>query len=268
MSHGWFSTLGFRLATSHPETIGFHLDASKPEVVTPTAPTFPPTSITYTTYPWLEPLSGISEGSNDSSANALCYLIMTKNRAPSTAKTLLPYTGTWVSTNNLVDPHRDAVLCMNVSQFWGEWLLPNMQMLNVGAHVQPLEPTLAKDGYSNCNIELNFEAGSCTAHQQASDPYFAFQQEKDKKGNLLPKWTWKSNDDLCHTHNQMTNHSMKWTLNQDCEFESSGGAVRLFVFADSLQLGPAPLSPLPGAETPLRLTARSRCTPCSTPRLP
>jgi len=217
MSNGWDATLGFRLATSHPDTIGFHLDTSKAQVVTPVALTFPPTSITYTTYPWIDPLSGIREGNNVSTGNALCYLIMTQNNKPSTATPLLPYTGTWVSTNTMLDPYRDAALCVNASQFWGEWLLPQMQTLNLGAHVQPLDPTLDSDGYSGARIELYFEAGTCTAHPDAADVYFGFHQEKDEEGNLLPKWTWKSNDGLCHTHKTMTNHSMKWTLNQDCE---------------------------------------------------
>jgi hypothetical protein len=204
MVNGWHSTVGFRLATSKPETIS------------PSAPTFPPTSITYTTYPWIDPHT--DQGDDKSTANALCYLVMTQNRSPSAATPLLPYTGTWVSTNPVTDPNRDAIFCMNASQFWSEWLLPQMQALNLGAHVQPPEPKFESTGFNGASIGLSFEAGWCSAHTEPSDAYFGFHQEKNKEGIPKPQWTWKSDDKLCHTHNELTNHSVKWTLNQDGEF--------------------------------------------------
>ncbi|KAK0657829.1 hypothetical protein B0T16DRAFT_69071 [Cercophora newfieldiana] len=205
MKKGWHDTVGFRLVTSKPETVQPH------------APTFPPTSITYTTYPWIDPTTP-RDKDNGSSANALCYLIMTKNRAPSTATPLLPYTGTWVTADKLIDPGRDAIMCISAPQFWGEWLLPQMRALNLAAHVQPLEPTLEADGFNGASIQLDFEAGRCTAHPESSDAYFAFKPGKDgedEEGKWNSKWEWKSNDELCRTRNHMKNHEMKWTLNQD-----------------------------------------------------
>jgi hypothetical protein len=63
MRNGWHTTISYRMTTSRPETVNAH------------APTFPPTSITYTTYPWIDPYTGKKKPGDEDNrfdATALC----------------------------------------------------------------------------------------------------------------------------------------------------------------------------------------------------
>ncbi|GIK05329.1 hypothetical protein Aspvir_009436 [Aspergillus viridinutans] len=119
--------------------IAVMLQTEKPQTVNPLAPTFPPTSIDYSVYPWKDPVYPLPP-SNNSNSNALCYLIMTSKETPPVPPQIA-YTGTWVNTDPS-EPGRGAILCMSDALFWESWLLPLLQVINRATQIQPYNPHL------------------------------------------------------------------------------------------------------------------------------
>ncbi|KAI5461886.1 hypothetical protein BGZ63DRAFT_356267 [Mariannaea sp. PMI_226] len=156
--------------------IGVMLQTDQPATVNPNAPTFPPTSIDYAVYPWKDPSNPLPPN-NDSDSNALCYLIMTNNATPPVPPQL-PYSGTWVDAD-APETGRDAILCMNKSQFWAGWLLPLMRVLNLATQIQPTAPILLPYQGDGATVGLNFTPGTCTQHPNYNDDYYNFTPGSD-----------------------------------------------------------------------------------------
>lgn len=170
------------------------------------APTFPPKQIDHSTYPWIDPVEPLPV-SNDSDANALCYLITTANHTPPVPPKI-NYTGTWVTTQPS-DPNRGAIMCMNRAQFWEEWLLPLLQVINLGTQIQAAPPVLQPYQTQGATVGLRFVAGTCFKYPDFTDAYYKFVSEADGKS-----WTWKADSSLLSTTNSMTNDGTTFTLTQ------------------------------------------------------
>jgi hypothetical protein len=184
-------------------------------IVNPPAPTFPPTSIDHATYPWIDPFNP-QEPINNCGANALCYLIMTDFAIPPKPPQL-EYSGAWVASDPF-HPGRDAILCINSSQFWESWLLPQLQSINNAIQFQALEPVMEKDnsvGLGGCAIRLDFSL-RCTEHTYDNDSYYKFEKSKDGLS-----WTWEADENLLSTHNELKNMLTLWKLDQKCKSEAN-----------------------------------------------
>ena len=173
----------------------------------PTAPTFPPTSIDYAVYPWKDPVNPLPPN-NDSDSNALCYLIMTNNAMPPVPPQL-PYSGTWVDAG-YPETGRDAILCMNNSQFWEGWLLPLIRVLNLATQIQPTAPVLVPYGDGGATVGLRYTPGTCSAHPNQNDSYYNF-----TRGGDGVSWSWTATNSLLATNNAMTSNSNHWSLTQN-----------------------------------------------------
>jgi hypothetical protein len=175
-------------------------------VVNAQAPTFPPKQIDHSVYPWIDPVKPFPV-SNDSDANALCYLITTANHSPP-VPAKINYTGTWVTTQPS-DPNRDAILCMNRAQFWEEWLLPLLQVINLGTQVQASPPLMEPYGERQCRTRPGFDAGTCYAHPDFTDAYYKFAPVGGGKS-----WIWNGDSSLLSNQKSITNGGTTWTITQ------------------------------------------------------
>ena len=100
------------------------------------APTFPPTSIDYSVYPWLDPNAKHPQEKDGIDQNALTYLMVGSNKNP-----LMPvglsYSGTFVNENGLY--------CMNRDIFWKSWLLKQFGKVLKSMELIPDEPIVEYD---------------------------------------------------------------------------------------------------------------------------
>lgn len=137
------------------------------KIVNGHAPSFPPTSLDYYMYPWIDP-SNPGSPTNDLDQNALCYLLMTGNVKPP-APAVINYSGTFVDASS----DHGGVLCMNTSQFWDTWFLPIFQELNKASEIVPTAPIC---DYSNWTFTVapEFTEGNNPNHTDQNDPYFSF----------------------------------------------------------------------------------------------
>ncbi|KAI1177489.1 hypothetical protein F4777DRAFT_207732 [Nemania sp. FL0916] len=159
--------------------VGYSLQATDSDPTKVDAATFPPTSIDYWVYPWLDPNVSNPPLTDDSPNNALCYLMMSDFK-PSPARVGIEYSGAFVNGGGLY--------VMNSDNFWGNWLIPLMQGLNKGAEIIPLEPvaeyrperaTYQFDTNIRYSVGVDGDSGT-------TDPYFAF----TKSSSQPPTWTW------------------------------------------------------------------------------
>ncbi|EEU35081.1 uncharacterized protein NECHADRAFT_82426 [Fusarium vanettenii 77-13-4] len=167
-----------QMASGGHTQVGVMLQTEDPKSVNPTAPTFPPTSIDYGTYPWKDPTNPQAPN-NDSDSNALCYLIMTNNARPPVPPSL-PYSGTWVDAD-ATETGRGAILCMNNAQFWEGWLLPLIQVINRASQIQPTTPVLEPYTDGGATVGLRYVPGTCTAHPDSDDTYYNFTRGSDNQ---------------------------------------------------------------------------------------
>ncbi|KAI9648027.1 hypothetical protein NHQ30_002655 [Ciborinia camelliae] len=113
----WYATdPGSAMSDRQKRTIAYGLVTGKPQTVNGDAPTFPPTSLKFQTYPYIapgqtEPQQGIGKGDN----NMLIYLQMTDHQ--SLPKDLLEYSGNFVSSG------MDGTICLGRDIFWDKYLL-------------------------------------------------------------------------------------------------------------------------------------------------
>ncbi|RSL48510.1 hypothetical protein CEP54_012868 [Fusarium duplospermum] len=200
------------MASGGNTQVGVMLQTEDP-AMNPTAPTFPPTSIDYATYPWKDPTTP-QPPNNESESNALCYLIMTNNAIPPVPPSL-PYSGTWLDAD-APETGRDAILCMNNAQFWEGWLLPLIQVINRASQIQPTTPVLEPYTDGGATVGLRYTPGTCTAHPNSDDSYYNFTRGSDKIS-----WTWAATNSLLATKNVMQSSGNQWTLNQNVTANTS-----------------------------------------------
>ncbi|KDQ56882.1 hypothetical protein JAAARDRAFT_79271 [Jaapia argillacea MUCL 33604] len=171
---GWIT----QMVDGDKTIIGVALQTSDPSSVNSVAPTFPPTSLDEIMYPWIDP-SSPSQATDDLDANALCYLMMTGN-ASALSPPSLPYSGTWVNDENNVQ----GVLCMNSTQFWDQWLLPLVQVVNAATEICPTSPYLDANWDGSGSVCPEFYVGYHPNHTSSSDSYFNFNKCSANT------WTW------------------------------------------------------------------------------
>ncbi|KDQ53520.1 hypothetical protein JAAARDRAFT_183032 [Jaapia argillacea MUCL 33604] len=179
---GWIT----QMADGDKTIIGVALQTSNPSSVNSVAPTFPPTSLDETMYPWIDP-SSPGQATDDLDANALCYLMMTGNVSPPSPPSL-PYSGTWVNDQD----NNQGVLCMNSSQFWDQWLLPLVQVVNAATEVYPTTPYLDANWDGSGAVAPELYVGYNPDHTDSSDSYFSF------GASGVNTWTWTGDSQSSH----------------------------------------------------------------------
>jgi len=120
----------------------------------------------------------------------------------------IDYSGTWVTTQPS-DPNRGAIMCINHAQFWGDWLLPLLQVINLGTQAQAATPVFKPFDVAGCTAGPNFFASYCSAHPDHTDPYYKFVPSGDGKS-----WSWNADSSLLSNTNAFDNGGVRWTLNQ------------------------------------------------------
>lgn len=178
-----------------------------PPTVNPNAPTFPPSSIDHTVYPWKDPVNPLPV-SNSSDSNALAYLIMTNNdTAPIPPQ--ISYTGTWVDTAPS-EPGRGAILCMKSSEFWESWLLPLLQVVNLATQIQPLRPDVEYIGNDTWQVRMNWIPSTSTQHPSMTDNYYQFKKSPDGK-----TWTWTADSSLLASSNSVSANNTNYSMTEN-----------------------------------------------------
>lgn len=131
------------------------------------------------------------------------------NNAPPPVPPEIPYSGTWVDAD-APETGRDAILCMNNSQFWDGWLLPLIRVLNLATQIQPTTPVLRPYNDGGATVGLRFTPGTCTAHPIPNDGYYNF-----TKGSDGVSWNWTATNSLLATDDIMNNGGNHWALSQN-----------------------------------------------------
>lgn len=117
------------------------------------APTFPPTSIDYSSYPW-KGLDGSQKKSDNLDTNAISYLMMSNFQDPPVSGSI-EYSGAWV------DGDRDGTFVMSRGLFW-PWMQSLMREIVIGMVPYPNEPVCyysPSDPDLPFNTEMNFQVG-------------------------------------------------------------------------------------------------------------
>jgi hypothetical protein len=160
--------------------LGIALQTSDPTTVNPDASSFPPTSLNYYMYPWLDPAVNNPVAKNLLDENAFCYLMMTSNvTAPNPA--VLQYSGTFVDATS----NHGGTLVMNSAQFWNQWLLPLITFLNMASEIQCTTPIAEAYGNGVVKVAPRFTMSFNPDHTSSNDSYFQFEPAGDGGG-----WTW------------------------------------------------------------------------------
>jgi hypothetical protein len=146
-------------------------------------------------YPWIDP-SFPGNPTDGLDSNALCYLMMTGNATPPSAAALA-YSGTWVNDES----NHQGVLCMNTSQFWNQWLLPLVQLVNAATEIYPTKPYVDANWDGSGAVAPEFYVGYNPQHPESSDSYFSF-------GGSSPVWTWSG--DTLHTDAEASSDLGSW----------------------------------------------------------
>ncbi|PVF91370.1 hypothetical protein CPB86DRAFT_770749 [Serendipita vermifera] len=170
---GWLK----QMADGRKTVVGVALQTNDPRSVNSIAPTFPPTSLDRIMYPWIDPASPGNIVDNHDS-NALCYLMMTGNTTPPNPPEL-HYSGTWVSAE-----YSKGMLCMNAQQFWTQWLLPLVQVVNRETEICPTKPYVDANWGGGFVVGPRFYIGWNEKHTSSSDSYFSFKEAS------TPVWIW------------------------------------------------------------------------------
>lgn len=132
-------------------------------------------------YPWIDPTSP-GAPANDLDSNAFCYLMMTGNVTPPSPPSL-PYSGTWVNDE---DSHQ-GILCMNASQFWGEWFLPLLQIVNAMTEIYPTTPDVDANADGSFSCTVDYRVGYNPDHPDPNSSYFSFIENSDPDSLT---WGW------------------------------------------------------------------------------
>lgn len=129
------------LTDREKRTVGYALQTEKPHSVNEEAPSFPPTSLTFQTYPYIaageaEGKEGIPDGDN----NMLLYLQMTDNRD-------FPPDRFLQNAGNFINAGMDGTMCIERGIFWDRYLLrvtpsPILRLFNPAAYVWVKEADL------------------------------------------------------------------------------------------------------------------------------
>lgn len=154
-------------------TLAFNL------IVNGHAPSFPPTSVDYYMYPWIDP-SAPGRPIDNLDQNALCYLMMTGDAQPP-YPAVINYSGAFVNS----DSNHGGIMCMNTSQFWDAWLLPIFRKLNKVLEFIPEAPYVAMANPSTFSTRPEYTVGTNPSHTDVNDIYFGFQTA------LGGGWNWQ-----------------------------------------------------------------------------
>jgi hypothetical protein len=188
------------------------------------ATSFPPTSIDYQRYPWIDPGNSSATKEDNIDTNALCYLMMSGFDEPPDPPAM-QYSGTFVD-----DDTKPGIYSMNSTVFWDSWLLPLLQTINQGAEVIPEKPMVTYTSGKEYPYQVNEESslGDNSKHPNADDTYFKF-VAADQSGSK--KWTW-TGDPLTSTNSAQGDYD-KQTVTQtstsstELTYTSGGQAVSL-----------------------------------------
>lgn len=169
--------------------------------------TFPPTSIDYYVYPWLDPQSSSPTKTDGSPNNALSYLMMSNFATPPETPTL-DYSGTFVRTGGLFVLRSDL--------FWDQWLIPLLQGINKGAEIIPDKPFVqysTSDPSWPFTVNLRFHAGVTGGHQKTTDSYYAFNKDHSRART----WNWSGRERV-ESNSVTDGGSTTLIVTQKCEY--------------------------------------------------
>ena len=143
------------------------------------APSFPPTSIDYKNYPWLNPSASNPVRQDNIDQNAISYLMMGSFQTPP-SPVGLPYSGTFVEEN--------CLYCMNRRIFWGSWLLEQLSTVIKMMELVPDTPYVAyndDDPHFPWVVGVRLHVGN----SGGADSDYVFQQS----GGDPASWSWNGN---------------------------------------------------------------------------
>lgn len=179
--------------------------------VNPHAPSFPPTSINYGSYPWLDPAVPTPAPANGLGQNALAYLIQTGNKAaPSPA--VLDHSGTFTDGST----QTPGTITINRSQFFEQWFLPLLKFLNKASEIQCTEPVAEAYFGGGVKVGPRFTMSYNPSHTDPNDAYFDFQAQGDGS------YAW--NGSKMTSHKDDSSAGPGWNhidVNEDCKAHQS-----------------------------------------------